>query len=307
MEFFEGNRKGRRRDAAIAGALLLVALFLFLLPGAYQQPVRQVVRSTVLQPFLLVQGTVVERRVRSVDVREIIAQRDSLAVLVMAQATLAEENRRLRALLGLGNRMQAEFVTADLIRVRSPGAESTFLLPVGSEHGVCEGSPVIGDLGLVGVIWEVADRTAMGIDWTHPYFRASAMTATGDVYGIVEARRGEFREEDVMVFRDAPFHSDVQPGTRIQTSGRGAYHPRGIPLGTVVGIEEADTGWRKSYLVRPAMRPEAATHVYVVRCGDAQSPGDLSQLWQAAPQSDPTDTLTARRALEDQTSDAGTQ
>ena len=33
------------------------------------------------------------------------------------------------------------------------------------------------------------------IDWTNPDFRASAMTADGRAYGIVEPRRGRFREE----------------------------------------------------------------------------------------------------------------
>jgi cell shape-determining protein MreC len=47
------------------------------------------------------------------------------------------------------------------------------------------------------------------------------------------------------------------------SSGRGGLFPRGVVIGTVIGIEEADTGWRKSYLIRPAVRPEAASHVMV--------------------------------------------
>jgi hypothetical protein len=31
----------------------------------------------------------------------------------------------------------------------------------------------------------------------------------------------------------------------------------------VIGIEEADTGWRKSYLLRPGVRPESVSHVMV--------------------------------------------
>lgn len=284
---------------------MLAALFLFLLPGAYQRPVRQVVRGTVLQPFLAVQGELVARRSRAVDVRELQAQRDSLAAVNLAQATLAEENRQLRALLGLRARAEGEWVPAEVIGVGMPGAESTFLLARGSADGVYPGSPVVGDRGLVGVIWEVDEHTSQGIDWTHPDFGASAMTASGDVYGIVEPRRGRFREEDVLVFRDAPFHGDVQPGTRIVTSGRGGLHPRGIPLGTVIGIDEADTGWRKSYLVRPAIRPEAATHVLVGIRGEKGLPADASQLWQNAAPADPTDTLPERRALEEPVSEAG--
>jgi rod shape-determining protein MreC len=303
VDFFEGNRRGRRRDAAIAGGLLLLALFLFLLPAGYQRPVRQAVRGTVLQPFLSMQAELVARRNRSVDVNELRAQRDSLAALVLAQATLAEDNRRLRSLLGLSARVESEFLPTEVIWVRLPGAESTFLLPVGERHGVYVGSTVVGSGGLIGVVWEVDENTSQGIDWTHPEFAASAMTANGDVYGIVEPRRGRFREEDVLVMTQAPFHSDVRPGTRVVTSGRGLVHPRGVPLGTVVGIEEADTGWRKSYLLQPAMRPESATHALVAIRLEPGARRDLSQLWHMAPPADPTDTVAVRRMLESEAAD----
>ncbi|MFW5947115.1 MAG: rod shape-determining protein MreC, partial [Gemmatimonadota bacterium] len=84
----------------------------------------------------------------------------------------------------------------------------------------------------------------------------------------VESRRGRYREEDRLALVGAPFHADVAPGTRVVTSGRGGVYPRGLLLGNVVEVEDADTGWRKSYVVRPAIRPEAVTHVLVGTGGD---------------------------------------
>ena len=48
----------------------------------------------------------------------------------------------------------------------------------------------------------------------------------------------------------------------------------------MLGIEEADTGWRKSYLIRPAVRPEGVTHVLI----GLKTPGseDVSKLWNTA-------------------------
>lgn len=258
---------------------MLVALFLFFLPSGYQAPIRGALRSTALRPFLAAQREIVERRVLSVDVAELRARHDSLAAVTAAQATLAEENRRLRALLGLRARVAEHFKSAEVMRLGVPGAESTFLLDIGRADGVEVGSPVLTPEGLLGVVWEVDEHISQAIDWTHPDFRASAMTLDGQVYGLVEPRRGEFREEDLLVLAGAPFHSDIKPGTRIVTSGRGGVYPRGIPLGSVVGIEEADTGWRKSYLVRPAVRPEAASHVLVGIRSDWGGGGDLSNLW----------------------------
>jgi rod shape-determining protein MreC len=291
-EFFDGTRKGRRRDAAVAAGVLLVALVLFLLPAAAQRPVRRALRATILRPFVAGQEVVAERREHGADVTVVLAQRDSLAALVAAEASLAEENRSLRQLLGLKQRLGAAFVPAEVLHTGIPGAESTFLLSVGSADGVEVGSPVIAAGGLVGVVKDVDAHTSQAIDWTHPDFRASAMTADGSAYGIVEARRGVFRENDMLSLTGAPFHSDIPAHTRVVTSGRGGIYPRGIPLGTVIGIEEADTGWRKSYLLRPAVRPQGVTHVLVGVLRGAAMGNDLSALWQVTA---PPDTMGGSR------------
>ncbi len=278
----------------------MLALILFALPAAYQRPLRDAVRGSVLAPFLSAQATLAYRRSTTVDVHQLRAQRDSLVALVAAEATLAEENRKLRGLLALRGRAGAGFVPAEVIHLGLTGSESTFLLNVGSEQGVKVNSPVLAPEGLVGIVVEVKANSSQAIDWTHPDFRVSAMTVDGRAYGIVEARRGNYREEDLLVLTGAPFHTDLQPGTPIVSSGRGSVYPRGVPLGVILGIEEADTGWRKSYLIRPAVRPEGVTHVLV---GINAGPGeDLARLWSNTV-SEPqfvTDTARARPAAPQQ-------
>ncbi|MGQ0813595.1 MAG: rod shape-determining protein MreC [Gemmatimonadota bacterium] len=289
---FDGTRKARRKDTAIAVGLALGALILFVLPAHYQRPIQHAIRDTALRPFLTAQATIANRRATSVDVNDLRAQRDSLAALVAAEATLGEENARLRALLGLRARTGTSFVPAEVLKLGVSGAESTFMLNVGRADGVEVDSPVLAPEGLVGVIVDVQAKTAHARDWTHPDFRASAMTADGQAYGIVEPRRGRYREEDLLALTGAPFHSDLQPGTPIVTSGRGGVYPRGIPLGQVLGIEEADTGWRKSYLIRAAVRPEAVIHVLV---GTRARQSDVSRFWNTAvpPDTATTDSLAA--------------
>jgi rod shape-determining protein MreC len=144
------------------------------------------------------------------------------------------------------------------------------MIDAGSADGLYAGSPVFTADGLLGMVWEVDENSAQAVDWTHPDFRVSAMTSEGDAGGIVEPRRGEYREEDLLALTGTAFQADVRPGRRIVSSGRGNLFPRGIFIGTVIGIEEADTGWRKSYLIRPGVRPETVTHVLVaVRQGRA--------------------------------------
>jgi rod shape-determining protein MreC len=296
-DFLDGPRRGRRRDFYLALIVVGSALVLLVLPAAYQQPVRQTMRQTALRPFIVAQAEVVGQRGRRVDVGEMRAQRDSLAAVVAAQATLAEENRRLRSLLGLRQRAEDGFIPAEVVRIGLRGSESTFLLNVGTSDGVFPGSPVVAAEGLVGVVWEADARSAQAVDWTHPDFRADAMSADGRAFGLVEARPGAFRAADVLILRGAPFHTDIARGTTVVTSGRGGIFPRGIPVGTVIEIGEADTGWRKSYILRPAVTPGSTTHVLVgVRREGATL--DVSQLWQTGtPPMAPIDTtaLRARR------------
>jgi rod shape-determining protein MreC len=274
-EYFEDPRKARWRNIGLAAAFLVAAFFLYFLPQNYQTPIRRAIRGTALTPFIWAQGELVSQGARTAAMRSLRAERDSLLAVVAAQASLAEENRRLRELMGLRSRAPGSFLPAELVRVGTPGGESSFLLDVGRRDGVVVGSPVIASGGLLGVVWEVGATSSQAIDWTHPDFRASAMTADGQAYGVVESRRGRYREEDRMALVGAPFHTDVEPGTRVVTSGRGGVYPRGILLGTVAGVEDADAGWRKSYVVRPAVRPESATHVLVGTPGVV----DVEALW----------------------------
>jgi rod shape-determining protein MreC len=242
--------------------VLLLALFIVVLPEPYSGPIRDVLRGTVLRPFLAIQARIAARA-RLGNAVQLKAQRDSLLAIVAAQAALADENRRLREGLGLSERLAPMFIPAQVLRVGAAGAESTFMVDVGSDHGVGVGSPVLSPEGLIGIIWAVDERQAQAIDWTRPEFRVSAMTADGETFGMIQPKAGRFREEDLLVLTGAPFHSDIRLGRRIITSGRGDLVPRGIPIGTVVGIDDADTGWRKSYLVRPGARPEGLVHVFV--------------------------------------------
>ena len=276
MADFDTFRRGRGRKIAWAVGVVVLALFVFVLPEPYSGPIRNVMRGTVLRPFLAIQARIVARA-RVGNAVRLKAQRDSLLAIVAAQSALAEENRRLRDGLALSARLAPRFVTAQVLRVGAVGAESTFLVDVGSENGVSVGSPVLSPEGLIGVIWAVDRRQAQAIDWTRPEFRVSAMTSDGETYGIVEPKPGRYREEDLLVLTGAPFHSDIRLGRRIVTSGRGELVPRGIPIGTVAGIDDADTGWRKSYLIRPAARPEGLAHVFV---GVRTQGQDVTELFQ---------------------------
>lgn len=256
-----------RRDLTVALAFLFLSLVVLYLPPGVQNQVAAGLRATILRPFLVTQEALAQARLRAEDADRLQASLDSLAALLATQAPLVEETRRLHDLLGLHERAPRTFLPASVIRPGTPGSESMFLLDVGSDQGVRGGDPVVmraGRIGLVGVVQQVRRGTAIGLDWSHPEFRASAMTEDGTVYGIVEPRRGLFREEDRLLLNGTPYYERLEPGTLITTSGLGGVFPRGIPIGVVDELAEQEGRWRKAYWLRPVVETGSVNHVLVV-------------------------------------------
>ncbi|MEK9500590.1 rod shape-determining protein MreC [Gaopeijia maritima] len=262
-----------RRQGIIAVTFLVLAIALTALPPAGKQVVASALRASVLRPFLGLQELVVSASQRTLDVQQLQARLDSATARLAVRTTLEEENRRLRALLDLAARVETPWRSAQVLRPGTQGSESIFLLNVGSDDGIPPRAPVITREGLAGVVREVRDDHSIGMDWTHPDFSVSAMSRDGAVYGFVEVRRGLFREEDRLLLTSTPYHTRLESGDEIVTSGIGGVYPRGIPIGRVIELAEEQGGWITSYWVEPYVSPGDVVQV-VVLLGSADSVAD---------------------------------
>lgn len=269
----EGHRQG-----LLAISFLLLALVAAYIPAATQQSIAWSMRVTVLRPFIATQQWMVAAKDNAADVGVLRAQLDSLSATVSSQAGLLDENQTLRDLLDLAERGETSFRPATVLRSGIPGSESMFFLDLGSRDGIENGAPVVDRHGLVGRILEVRQEISVGMDWTHPDFRASAMLQDGGTYGIVENRRGAFREEDRLVLNGTAYYETAPDNTLVLTSGLGGVFPRGIPIGRIAGIEEVQGQWRKAYRLRPMVEPGSVTHVIVFT---GIVPNNLDRLWSA--------------------------
>lgn len=274
----ENDEAVGRRRLFVAILFVLLSLVVVNLPPEPRQRLGAALRTTVLRPFLTVQEALARARVRSTEAARLQAEVDSLVAVLSTQSAVAEENRRLRELLELSRRTGPSFVPASAMRSGTAGSESMLVLNAGSEEGIRAGSPVVVKEGLVGVVREVREGSSIAMDWTHPDFRASGMTVDGRSFGIVEPRRGEFREGDRLLLNGIAFYTDLTRGTRVVTSGLGGVYPRGIPVGTVLELAEAEGRWRKSYWLRPAVEPGSVTHVLVAVEEDGL-PSTMDSLW----------------------------
>jgi rod shape-determining protein MreC len=178
--------------------------------------------------------------------------------------TLASENERLRQLLKLSHRLRTPYVAAEVLHQAQVTDARMLLLSVGSAEGVATFDPVVAPEGLIGVVWSVGPNTSVAMTWAHPEFRVSAFTANGNASGIVAASPSATSSDAYLEFRGVPYRDSIPSGTPVLSSGLGGVYPKGIPIGTVVGIIREQAGWERVYRVRPAANPGATGHVLVL-------------------------------------------
>lgn len=270
---------GRARGLILAGVVLLLAFSTAYLPATSQEQISATLQASALRPFISTQEFLSAAGARRVRVESLVALVDSLSSSQATHAAMEDENRTLRGLLGLRERAGLAYVPATVSRPGTPGSESMFLVNVGARDGVRQGSPVVSPSGLVGVIREVRRGNAVGMDWTHPEFRASGMLADGSAFGLVENRPGRFRREDRLVLNGIAYNEDITPGASVLTSGLGVL-PRGIPIGQIDTVADEQGTWRKSYWLVPVAEPGAATHVLILI---PEVGPDVSDIWLNEP------------------------
>jgi rod shape-determining protein MreC len=149
---------------------------------------------------------------------------------------------------------------------------------IGRRDGIAPRAPLITREGLAGVIREARSEQAVGMDWSHPDFRASAMTRDGFWFGLVESRPGRFQEASRLLLRGVPFNARVDSGTVVVTSGLGEAFPRGIPIGRIAAVEDSVGGWQKSYWLEPFVEVGSVTHALVALEGTTLR-DDVTETW----------------------------
>jgi rod shape-determining protein MreC len=124
--------------------------------------------------------------------------------------------------------------------------------------------------------------------WAHPEFRVSAFTANGSAYGIVAASPNATGSDAYLEFRGVPYRDSVVAGTVVLSSGLGGVYPKGIPIGTVMGVIREEAGWARVYRVRPAANPASTGHVLVLIGRRVGSVGEAfsSDTLEPSPRSD---------------------
>ncbi|WP_109797778.1 MULTISPECIES: rod shape-determining protein MreC [Novosphingobium] len=180
--------------------------------------------------------------------REVEAAR---ANAVSMQA-LKDENRRLKALLGIVDPARPPVATAHLIGSSGASTRRFAVIDAGTRHGVIAGQPVRAASGLIGRVTEAGPSTARVLLVTDPDNVVPVRRANDGLAAFVQGAsngRVEIRLINMGV-------NPVKKGDVFVTSGAGGLYPPGIPVAVATApTRDGATGH---------LAADPADHVYVV-------------------------------------------
>jgi len=172
---------------------------------------------------------------------------------------LLEENKRLRALLGLEYSYNYRFIAAMVIDTSAFTGASIITIDKGKNSGVRENCAVVDDRGIVGRVWklfpnqsqvQLISDTSSGVGVVIPEREVGGvLNGTGDLYtGVLN-----FIPNDVF----------VKKGDVVFTSGTDGIYPPNIFVGTVESVEKTDDFYLK-IKVRYGAKLSALKEVVVI-------------------------------------------
>lgn len=173
---------------------------------------------------------------------------------------VAEENQRLRELLGgtRGYRLSAQLV--GIIDIDLDPSRQRILLDAGSDEGVVVGQAMIDAGGVLGQVIEVTPRRATALLLTDPDHAIPVQVVRS---GLRTIAFGTGRT-DRLRLPNIPQSADIQVGDRLVTSGIGGRFPAGFPVGVVQALHPDDTRLFVVAEARPAARLDRGLEVLLV-------------------------------------------
>jgi rod shape-determining protein MreC len=276
------TRLSSRVDFLLFIGCLIAAAVALVLPLQMRDPLAEVLRRSVVAPLVNLQSNAERWHAAWQLSEERTARLDSAVMRGFNAVALQSENDELRKLLGLGARLHTGFVPAEAVHnaVRED-VVTTLTLTAGTRAGIKVYSPVVSPEGVVGLVQTADPSISIAILFSHPDFRASAMSGDGTSFGIVYPHLQQSlggTGEYLLELRGVPFRTTLPAGTMIYTSGLGGTFPRGIPIGSVLRELKTAEGWTRTYLLQPSVNPAKVNSVMVLT--SQRSTQKMDNVWQ---------------------------
>ena len=196
------------------------------------------------------------------------------AQLSAAQLSAVDE-AQLQRLLQLSGKGSYRIVPASVIAAGGDFSD-TVTLDVGSNDGIKTDETVLNGSGLVGTVTQVSADTSTVLLATDASSVAGVRLAGSSEIGAVTGTGKSMTGGGMLKLTLFDANSVLQPGQQLVTFGSVADQPYvpGVPVGTVVSVQNSAGGLTQSALVRPFADFTALGVVGVVVQGPRQDPRD---------------------------------
>ncbi len=177
---------------------------------------------------------------------------------------LKQENSDLRAMLELKEKYGGFSFSppCSVIARTTNDPYASFTIDNGSDEGIVPGDPVITSEGIVGVCFEVGEKTSKVRTLYSPKTAIGVYTLRTKATGIIEGDY-ELAKDGLCRMSYIDKTSDIAVGDIIITSGSASY-PAAQLVGVVESVDTEDSGLSLYAAVRPAVSPESVTDVFVI-------------------------------------------
>ena len=174
---------------------------------------------------------------------------------------LAEENARLRNLLGSSRKIADDVIVAELLSVDQNPYSQLIEIDKGSSAGVEIGNAVIDDFGVMGQVIHVNPQSATIILISDPEHAIPVQFVRSGTRSVAFGR-GSTRQLEL---RYLPATADIKVDDELVTSGLGGRFPADYPVARVTTISEDKVRGFVSVLAEPKARLDSSREVLVIK------------------------------------------
>ncbi|MFK7160990.1 rod shape-determining protein MreC [Marinospirillum sp. MEB164] len=164
--------------------------------------------------------------------RELRSQALQLAERSQAMSAVVAENIRLRELLNAAERVEMDFLTAELIGINYDPFSQQVILNRGRQDGVYLGQPVVDASGVMGQVVSVSPYTSRLLLISDAHH---AIPVQINRNGVRLVAQGSGRA-DRLYLPHVPETADVEEGDLLIASGLGGRFPFGYPVARITQI-----------------------------------------------------------------------
>jgi rod shape-determining protein MreC len=212
----------------------------------------------------------------------LIDENRKLVNTILNLRELEQENIRFRDLLQFKETYKIKTVVARMIAKDVSTEFRAIRINRGRESGIGANMAVINSEGVVGRVLRVDENTSDVVTLLDPLSAIDAYILRSRVRGIVEGL-----SDTLCQLKFALRVDDIQPGDILLSSGLGGNFPKGVPVGTVIGVTRKSYGITQKVEVKPSVDFTKVEEVMVVTQADA-APVHTQLISPSEPSSSPS-------------------